>query len=130
MNQNSSDPNQYQYDSFNQEQTTYYNQQPYGDIPMYPPAPPKTNGKAIAALVIGIIGLFIPYIGFILGIIAIVFASMAFKEMKKTHEQGRGLAIGGLVCGIIATAIYAIIILIVIIAMVAFTSSPDLFTNF
>lgn len=133
MNQNWSDQNQnqnqYEYDRFNQEQATY-GQQSYGEMPMYPVAPPKTNGKAIAALVLGILSLFVPYVGFVLGIIAIVLASISFKEMRINREQGRGLAIGGLVCGIIATVIYAILILIVIIAAVAISTSPDVFSNF
>ncbi|MNP83906.1 hypothetical protein D3C76_1829910 [compost metagenome] len=65
-----------------------------------------------------------------MGIMAIVFASMAFKEVRISHEQGKGLAIGGLVCGIVATVIYAIVILSVIIAAVAISSSPDVFSNF
>ncbi|WP_425453990.1 DUF4190 domain-containing protein [Paenibacillus flagellatus] len=89
---------------------------------------PKTNGKSIAALVLGILSIVLPYIGLIIGIIAIVFASLSFKEIKRTGEQGRGMAIAGLVCGIIGTAIYAIIVLIVIIAAVFLTYSTDSFT--
>lgn len=79
---------------------------------------PKTNGKSIAALVLGILSIIFPYIGFIIGIIAIVFANLALKEIKRKGEQGRGMAIAGLVCGIIATAIYAIILIVVIIGIV------------
>ncbi|MNN68687.1 hypothetical protein D3C81_1844150 [compost metagenome] len=97
---------------------------------MYPAAPPKTNGKAIAALVLGILALFIPYVGFVIGIVAIVFASLSFKELKRTGEQGKGLAIAGLVCGIIGTVIYGIIIIIFILAIVIFATTPDMYTNF
>ncbi|MEV5027870.1 hypothetical protein [Paenibacillus sp. LPE1-1-1.1] len=38
--------------------------------------------------------------------------------LKGHHEQGRGLAIAGLVCGIIGTAFYAIFLLIAIIALI------------
>lgn len=93
--------------------------------PMSPP--PKTNSKSIVALVLGILSIVIPYIGLIIGIIAIVFASLSFKEIKKTGEQGRGMTIAGLVCGIIGTALYAIIIIFFIVVFViiaAEASSP------
>lgn len=83
---------------------------------------PKTNGKSIAALVLGILAVVIPYIGLIIGIIAIIFANISLKEIKKTGDQGRGMAIAGLVCGIVGTAIYAIILLILIIAFASFYS--------
>jgi hypothetical protein len=70
--------------------------------------------------VLGILALIIPYVGFLIGIIAIVFASISFKEIKRNQEQGRGLAVAGLVCGIVATAVYAVIILIALLAAVAF----------
>ncbi|WP_228100960.1 DUF4190 domain-containing protein [Paenibacillus donghaensis] len=92
---------------------------------MPPMQPPKTNGKAITALVLGILSLMIPYVGFILGIIAIVLASLAFKEIRQRNEGGKGLAVGGLVCGIIGTALYGIIILIVVLALIAVGASDS-----
>ncbi|BFH62332.1 DUF4190 domain-containing protein [Paenibacillus azoreducens] len=80
--------------------------------------PPKTNGKAIAALVLGILSIVSPWFGVILGIIAIVFASLALRDIKSKHEGGRGLAIGGLVCGIVSIVLYGIMILIVAVNFV------------
>ncbi|MNI39647.1 hypothetical protein D3C73_938360 [compost metagenome] len=129
MDQNSSD--EYRYTTFNNQPPTYSEQpNPFGDMPMQPAAPPKTNGKAIAALVLGILALFIPYVGFILGIVAIIMASLSFKEIKRNQEQGKGLAVAGLVCGIVGTVIYAILIFIVILAVVIFSTTPDMYTNF
>jgi len=88
----------------------------------YPPAPARTNSKAIVALVLGILSLVIPYLGIIVGIIAIVFAKLAFNELRSGGEQGKGLAVAGLVCGIIGVAIYAIFILIAIIAFLTFAN--------
>ncbi len=79
---------------------------------------PKVNGKAIASLVIGIVSLVIPYIGLITGIIGIVLANSAFKVIKNEQQSGRALAIAGLVCSIIATALYGLIILFLIIGFI------------
>ncbi|WP_334073665.1 MULTISPECIES: DUF4190 domain-containing protein [Paenibacillus] len=118
MDQNPQD--QYQYTTFN------------NYPPGYPPVPAKTNGKSIASLVMGILSIVIPYIGFLLGIVAIVFASLSFKELKKTGEQGKGLSIAGLVCGIVGTALYGIILLILVFALIAFASvsSGNVYSNF
>ncbi|MNN16632.1 hypothetical protein D3C81_1297800 [compost metagenome] len=129
MDQNS--PDDYRYTTFNNQPPTYSQQQnPFVEMPMQPVAPPKTNGKAIAALVLGILAIFIPYVGFILGIVAIIIASLSFKELKRTGEQGKGLAIAGLVCGIVGTVIYAILIFIIVLAVVLVSTSPDMYTNF
>jgi hypothetical protein len=84
--------------------------------------PPKTNGKSIAAMVLGILAIVLPYIGFLIGIVAIIFASISLKEVKRNQEQGRGMAIAGLVCGIVGTAIYALIILVVVFIYASFRS--------
>ncbi|HEU5140946.1 MAG TPA: DUF4190 domain-containing protein [Bacillales bacterium] len=84
-------------------------------------APPQTNGKAIAAMVLGILAVVVPYIGLILGIIAIVFAKGSMDAIKKTGEAGRGMAVAGLVCGIVAVGLYAILILFAIIAFASFS---------
>lgn len=97
--------------------------------PSMPPAPARTNGKSIASLVLGILAVIIPYIGFILGIIAIVLSSLSLKEIKRTNEQGKGLSIAGLVCGIIGTVLYGMIILLVVIFAVAY-SSTEMYSNF
>lgn len=64
----------------------------------------QTNGPAIASLVLGVVGavLWIPIVGLLLGILAIVFAYLGFKRAEKTGV-GRGFAVAGLVLGIIAT---------------------------
>ena len=74
-----------------------------------PPPPPSfdaptrvvgTNGKAIASLVLGIVGML--FFGIILGPLAIVFSVLAKKEIDRTGQGGRGMATAGLVLGIIA----------------------------
>lgn len=115
MDQNPSD--QYQYTTFNNYP------QGYQPAPPGPPTPTKTNGKSITSLVLGVLSIVVPYIGFLLGIVAIVFASLSFKELKRTGEQGKGLSIAGLVCGIVGTAIYGIILFILVLAIIMFASA-------
>jgi ABC-type nickel/cobalt efflux system permease component RcnA len=86
--------------------------------------PQETNGKSIAALVLGILSIIIPYVGLILGIIGLVLASSSLKEIAVTGQGGRGLAIAGRVTSIIGVAIYGIIIFFVIIGIALFATDP------
>jgi len=96
----------------------YYND----TMPPPPYVAPKTNSKSIVSLVLGILSVTIPYVGILIGIVAIIFASLAFKEIRIRMEQGKGLAIAGLVCGIIGTAMYVLLIAFVLLFTFAVTS--------
>ncbi len=59
----------------------------------------RTSGKAVAALVLGILGLLA---GFILAVLAIIFGAIARGDTAKDPTLGgRGMATAGLVLGII-----------------------------
>lgn len=79
------------------------------------------KGKSIAALVCGILGIvgsFIPvvcYFTLVLAILGIVFGAKGMKEAKVTGE-GKGLAVAGLVLGIIGTSFGALGVLCVMCA--------------
>lgn len=63
-----------------------------------PPPRPRTNGFAVAALVLGIVGL----CGFI-GILGLVFGLIAKRKIAEhPHYTGSGLATAGIVLGIIS----------------------------
>lgn len=89
-----------------------YKDPQYGFSPPPPPYVPqpqaKTSGKAITSLILGLVSLItlplgvLGIIGFFSGIGAIVFSSLAFKEIKRVQVRGRGMAIAGLVLGIVA----------------------------
>jgi putative exporter of polyketide antibiotics len=68
-------------------------------------AQPKTNQKAIWALVLGILGLVC--CGFIAGIPAVILGNSAKKEIAASGgaETGAGMAQAGFVLGIIAIAL-------------------------
>ncbi|WP_052350559.1 DUF4190 domain-containing protein [Paenibacillus gorillae] len=83
-----------------------------------PTPPARTNGKSIAALVLGICSIIVPYLGFFIGIVGMIISTLSLGEIKKKGEQGKGLAIAGLVTSIIGTAIYALIFLVLILVLV------------
>lgn len=60
--------------------------------PAPPPPPRTTNGLAVAALILGIIPLCVGIVGIVLGIVAL-------NQIKRTGQNGRGMAIAGIVCG-------------------------------
>lgn len=73
------------------------------------PATP-TNGKAIAALVLGILSPVLCYV--LTGIPAIVLGVKARREIRSSNgtQAGDGLALAGLVLGIVGTALTALFV--------------------
>lgn len=71
---------------------------------------PATNQFAIASLVVGIIS-FIQLLGIERAIVAIVFGVLALKGIKQTKGSGKGIAIAGIVLGVIA--IIAVIVALI-----------------
>lgn len=94
--------------------------QPYGAAPQsgyaYPPAYPAqqpTNTLAIVALVGSF---FIPIVGIVCGHIAL-------SQIKKSGEQGRGLALAGLIIGYALTALILVGIVIYFIFIAVMIST-------
>ncbi|HEY6969421.1 MAG TPA: DUF4190 domain-containing protein [Candidatus Angelobacter sp.] len=90
-------------------------QQPGQVIPQQPGQfmLPQTDGRAIASLVLGILGLFFSIFA---AIPAIILGHISYSEIKKSAGRltGDGLAIGGLVLGYLGTALLPIILAIAI----------------
>jgi hypothetical protein len=103
---------------------------PYGygaPPPMYPggydpyqtyPAQ-QTNSLAVASLVTAIAGvvLGIPlavfcYIGWVIPVIAAVLGAVALNQIKVSGQQGRGMALAGLIIGSTTAALLLLIVLI------------------
>jgi hypothetical protein len=77
------------------------------DQPVTTIAPSRTSGFAIAALVLGIIGFLINF----LSILAIIFGALGMSHTGKDPAlKGRGMAVAGLVLGIIVVFIWIFII--------------------
>lgn len=84
----------------------------YGNSPA-PIQPTDSKTFSIVSLVTGILSVLIgccctPYIAIILGVVAIVFAALS----KKKNGKFDGLAIAGLVCGIVGTVFGVLSIII------------------
>lgn len=74
-----------------------------------PNAPKKTNTLAIVALVGS----------FFVSLVGIICGHIALKQIKRTGEGGRGLALAGTIIGYVATVFWIIFIIIAIIASIA-----------
>lgn len=80
-----------------------------------------TNTKAIVAFIMGILSLvfiiIFPLITFILAILGIVFGFLALSEIKKVEQAGRGMALAGIICSIIA---FVLPIILMVLAFLMF----------
>ena len=65
---------------------------------------PQGNGLAVAGLVLGIIGavlFFVPFLGWILALLGIIFGALGNGKANKIGGKGKGMAMAGLILGII-----------------------------
>ncbi|HWF28505.1 MAG TPA: DUF4190 domain-containing protein [Mycobacterium sp.] len=69
----------------------------------YQPPPQRigTNGMAIASLVCSLFG----WLCIIGGILGIIFGFLALGQIKQSGQGGRGMAIAGIVIGVVVTAL-------------------------
>lgn len=74
----------------------------------------STSGMSITAMILGIVGLvfvWAPFIGFICALLGIIFGGIGMSQTKKNPNlSGRGMAVAGLVCGIIGIVIWVILV--------------------
>ena len=84
---------------------------PTSEVPSPRSLAGQTNGKAIASLVLGIVGL--TGIPFVCSIIAIVLGRRAREEIRTTGEGGEGLATAGLVLGWVGATLVLVAALLI-----------------
>ena len=102
--------------------------------PGYPPAgypmvvaAPPTNGMAIAALVVSIVGVFgltCYGLGGYLGIVGAILGHISRKQVRERGENGDGMALAGIIVGWIAGAI-AIIATLAIVGFIIWAVNQD-----
>lgn len=97
----------------------------YGQPGGYPygygmPVKQRTNGLAIASLVLGIVWVY--WIG---SILALIFGYVSLSQIKKRGDSGHGMAIAGVVLGWVGVAVF----IGFIVLLVAVGSDGDFSTN-
>jgi peptidyl-prolyl cis-trans isomerase B (cyclophilin B) len=95
---------------------------PYGGYPsVYPGYPPQqpTNTLAIASLVCA----------FVFAPLGIVFGHMSLSQIKKTGEEGRGLALAGLIISYLITALTILVVVLSVLMVIALGRSLENFDN-
>jgi hypothetical protein len=85
---------------------------PYG-APQYAPAAPKTNGLAVASLVLGITG----FLCCIPAILALVFGYISKGQIDKSNgtQGGRGMAVAGIVLGWVWVGLGILYVILVVL---------------
>jgi hypothetical protein len=77
---------------------------------------PRTDQMSIAAMVCGIVGILLPVSGIILSPLAIIFGVIGIRRTSRDSElKGRGMAITGLVLGILMVLFGLVVITIAIL---------------
>jgi hypothetical protein len=77
------------------------------------PVAKSTNGMATAALILGCAQFFLWILS---GIPAIICGHIALSQIKRTGQEGRGMAIAGLVLGYIGLVLFLAFILLIVVA--------------
>ncbi|MGB6456272.1 MAG: DUF4190 domain-containing protein [Streptosporangiaceae bacterium] len=98
----------------------------YQQAPYYPAAAAaRNNPVAIAALVCGIAQFFLGLLvvgNILLAIPAVICGAIGLRQVDQRGERGRGMAIAGLVLGILGVAYFLIVVLLIIIGLHARTT--------
>lgn len=85
---------------------------PYGQPMVYSQAQAPTHGPAVASMVLGILSLVLWYFGIVTGIIGLVLGASSLKQCQPNGpKNGRGMAIAGITCSIIALSLWLIVLL-------------------
>lgn len=104
------------------EETTPTPPEPQSPAPQPTAAKPaaKTDGKAIASLILGVFS-FAPMVGWICAIVAIILGAMSMKKINASAGAltGKPMAIIGLILGILGLVLGLIWTILIIIGMAA-----------
>ena len=107
----------------------YAGQQQYGQPGYAGQQPPRTNGLAVAAFVVGLLSILVAWIpvvgiaGIVGGIVAVVLGIMALSRARKSPVGGRGLGIAGLVLGALSVLLGIVVTVVLGAALTAFDGS-------
>ncbi len=75
----------------------------------------QVNTNAVISLTMGILSVvFFPIIGWILGLVGLVYGNRSLRQIEETQEKGKNLAVAGRVCSIVGIALGLVSIIIVV----------------
>lgn len=93
---------------------TYPNLPP--QAPAYAPAPARTDGMAVAALVLGCL-FWLPFVGAVCAILATVFGWAGMRHTRSNSGlRGHGMAVAGFVLGLVGLVLAALIIVLIVVS--------------
>ena len=111
-----------------------YHSPPYGPGYSYPAPPRPTNGLAIASLVVScaaVAGICAYGIGGLLGIVGAILGHVGRRQIRRTDENGAGMALAGIIVGWVCTAVAVLAIAgIAFLIISAESSDPDPYSSF
>ncbi|GAA2022640.1 hypothetical protein GCM10009839_20130 [Catenulispora yoronensis] len=90
--------------------------------PGYPPPPygpylvRKTNGMAVTGMVLGIVSLVLFWAWFfgpVLAVLGLIFSGVGISQCGRTGQEGKGMAIAGLVCSLISASLWVLLVIAV-----------------
>jgi hypothetical protein len=79
-------------------------------------------------MVLGIVGLalcWIPFAGWACALVGVILGALGMSKAKKIGGKGKGMAIAGLVCGIIGLAVGVLLFALTMMAMKSFETYVD-----
>jgi hypothetical protein len=79
-----------------------YGGDPYGYGQFGAPPVQRRNGMGLAAMTLGILSVplvLIPFLGIVLGILAVVFGILGMKRAARSQATNKGQALTGVICG-------------------------------
>ncbi|MCR6493056.1 DUF4190 domain-containing protein [Cellulomonas sp. P24] len=76
--------------------------------------PQKTNGMAIAALVLGLAGIVTAGAA---GILGLIFGIIGMRQISRTGDAGKGMAIAGIVLGSLGILFFALVVIGFVMAL-------------
>lgn len=88
---------------------------PPGGYPGY--GPPPTNAMSVAALVAGIVGWTV--LPLVASIVAVVLGHIARGQIRRTGEQGGGLALAGLILGYTGAVVMSVVAVVAVLLFAA-----------
>lgn len=83
--------------------------EPVPAAPVAVPRPARTNGLAIATLVLGLCGF---------ALLPVILGHVALRQIRVSGEGGTALAVVGLVLGYLALAAYVVLVIVLAVASV------------